>query len=105
LDEAVRICYDAGGFLLPLKGDFMKSFVLGMLGAVSLVAAGSVFAATAEDTYKTSCSTCHDAGVANAPKLGDKAAWAPRLKQGKDGPPKAASPTCQTPTSKRSSTS
>jgi cytochrome c5 len=62
----------------------MKSFVLGMLGAVSLVAAGSVFAATAEETYKTSCSTCHDAGVANAPKLGDKAAWAPRLKLGKD---------------------
>ena len=62
----------------------MKSFVLGMLGAVSLVAAGSVFAATAEETYKTSCSTCHDAGVANAPKLGDKAAWAPRIKQGKD---------------------
>ena len=62
----------------------MKSFVLGMLGAVTLVAAGGVFAATAEETYKTSCSTCHDAGVANAPKLGDKAAWAPRIKQGKD---------------------
>jgi cytochrome c5 len=25
---------------------------------------------------------CHAAGVANAPKLGDKAAWAPRLAQG-----------------------
>jgi cytochrome c5 len=25
---------------------------------------------------------CHAAGVANAPKLGDKAAWAPRLQQG-----------------------
>ncbi|HEV7822912.1 MAG TPA: c-type cytochrome, partial [Burkholderiales bacterium] len=62
----------------------MKSFVLGMLGAVTLVAAGGAFAATAEETYKTSCSTCHDAGVANAPKLGDKAAWAPRLKLGKD---------------------
>ncbi|MDB5808524.1 MAG: cytochrome c5 family protein [Betaproteobacteria bacterium] len=68
----------------------MKSFVLGMLGAVSLVAAGSVFAATAEDTYKSSCATCHDAGVANAPKLGDKAAWAPRLKEGKDGLYKSA---------------
>lgn len=61
----------------------MKSFAL-TLGVVSLVAAGSVFAATAEETYKTSCSTCHDAGVAGAPKLGDKAAWAPRIKQGKD---------------------
>jgi cytochrome c5 len=28
---------------------------------------------------------CHAAGVANAPKLGDKAAWAPRLALGIDG--------------------
>ena len=27
---------------------------------------------------------CHAAGVAGAPKFGDKAAWAPRLKQGLD---------------------
>ncbi len=27
---------------------------------------------------------CHAAGVAGAPKLGDKAAWAPRLAQGMD---------------------
>ncbi len=25
---------------------------------------------------------CHATGVANAPKLGDKAAWAPRVQQG-----------------------
>ena len=30
-------------------------------------------------TYETICSVCHLAGIANAPKLGDKAAWAPRL--------------------------
>ena len=27
---------------------------------------------------------CHATGVAGAPKLGDKAAWAPRLKTGKE---------------------
>ncbi|RYF60651.1 MAG: cytochrome c5 family protein, partial [Comamonadaceae bacterium] len=32
--------------------------------------------------YKQACMMCHAAGVANAPKLGDKAAWAPRLAQG-----------------------
>jgi cytochrome c5 len=68
----------------------MKSFLRLTLGVASLIAAGSVFAATAEETYKTSCSTCHDAGVANAPKLGDKAAWAPRIKQGKDALYKSA---------------
>ena len=35
--------------------------------------------------YAASCAACHDAGVMNAPKLGDKAAWAPRLAAGVDG--------------------
>ena len=28
------------------------------------------------------CKVCHEAGVANAPKIGDKAAWEPRLNKG-----------------------
>ncbi|MBE0612491.1 MAG: cytochrome c5 family protein [Burkholderiales bacterium] len=32
--------------------------------------------------YDTTCMPCHAAGVAGAPKAGDKAAWAPRLKTG-----------------------
>ena len=35
-----------------------------------------------EDIVKTTCAACHQAGVANAPKLGDKAAWAPHIKEG-----------------------
>ena len=35
--------------------------------------------------YTQMCQTCHAAGVANAPKLGDKAAWATRLAVGIDG--------------------
>jgi cytochrome c5 len=34
--------------------------------------------------YDTTCMACHAAGVAGAPKLGDKAAWAPRIAQGAD---------------------
>jgi cytochrome c5 len=34
--------------------------------------------------YTQSCAVCHAAGVAGAPKLGDKAAWAPRIAQGMD---------------------
>ena len=37
-----------------------------------------------EDVYKKPCAACHDQGVAGAPKLGDKAAWEPRIKQGMD---------------------
>jgi cytochrome c5 len=32
-----------------------------------------------EEIYKTTCAACHDAGVAGAPKTGDKAAWAARI--------------------------
>jgi cytochrome c5 len=32
--------------------------------------------------YDTNCAACHKDGVMGAPKLGDKAAWAPRIKQG-----------------------
>jgi cytochrome c5 len=35
-----------------------------------------------EAVYKLACSACHSAGAAGAPKTGDTAAWAPRIKQG-----------------------
>jgi cytochrome c5 len=34
--------------------------------------------------YESTCVACHGAGVAGAPKAGDKAAWAPRMKGGMD---------------------
>jgi cytochrome c5 len=37
---------------------------------------------TGEQVYGQVCKTCHEAGLAGAPKIGDAAAWAPRLKQG-----------------------
>lgn len=39
-------------------------------------------ARSGEEIVKSTCAACHQAGVANAPKLGDKAAWAPHIKQG-----------------------
>jgi cytochrome c5 len=36
-----------------------------------------------EATYKAVCSACHAAGIGGAPKVGDKAAWGPRIAQGK----------------------
>jgi len=32
--------------------------------------------------FETTCFACHGTGAAGAPKAGDKAAWAPRLKEG-----------------------
>ena len=34
--------------------------------------------------YEGGCVVCHGAGIAGAPKFGDKAAWAPRIKTGMD---------------------
>jgi len=34
--------------------------------------------------YESTCVACHGSGVAGAPKVGDKAAWAPRVKAGPD---------------------
>jgi cytochrome c5 len=33
--------------------------------------------------YELGCTTCHGAGIAGAPKAGDKGAWGPRIAQGK----------------------
>jgi cytochrome c5 len=44
----------------------------------------AVKAGAGEALYKQACLACHAAGVAGAPKLGDKAAWAPRVKTGLD---------------------
>nr|CAA6821472.1 MAG: Cytochrome c class I [uncultured Thiotrichaceae bacterium] len=35
-----------------------------------------------EKIYRGLCFSCHDAGIANSPKLGDKAIWAPRIEAG-----------------------
>ena len=48
-------------------------------------AAGKTAAAgDGKATYDKVCHVCHATGLAGAPKFGDKAAWAPRIAQGKD---------------------
>ena len=59
---------------------------LAPVGSVEVIDANApkVFK-TGEEVVKTVCAACHTTGAANAPKIGDKAAWAPRLKLGLDG--------------------
>lgn len=40
--------------------------------------------AAGKSVYNKTCALCHGAGVAGAPKPGDKADWGPRIAQGKD---------------------
>jgi cytochrome c5 len=74
--------------------------------APAATAATQTAAADGQSIYKASCQACHAAGVAGAPKLGDKDAWAPRIAKGNDAmylslknglnamPPKGACMSC-----------
>lgn len=63
---------------LPLARDAVLTF------GTALLLALPAWGADGKSTYDKTCVACHATGVANAPKLGDKAAWAPRVATGKD---------------------
>ena len=52
--------------------------------AASAPATGGGDLAKGEQVYNATCAACHATGVMGAPKLGDKAAWEPRVAKGKD---------------------
>ena len=55
------------------------------VSAAAPAAGGAAAGANAgKATFDQVCTACHTAGVLGAPKFGDKAAWAPRIAQGKD---------------------
>jgi cytochrome c5 len=50
----------------------------------SVAAAGAADPAAGKAVFTKTCALCHAAGVAGAPKPGDKADWGPRIAQGND---------------------
>lgn len=59
----------------------MKLAHLGSVAVGIVVIVGHAWAADGQSVYNQNCGICHNV---ISPKLGDKAAWAPRLKQGTD---------------------
>ena len=56
-------------------------------GCLSAAASSTVLVAggaNVESNFNKSCATCHNTGVAGAPKYADAAAWAPRIGKGMD---------------------
>lgn len=49
-----------------------------------VAAAAAAEPKTPEEIYNGSCVACHGSGVAGAPKVGDAAAWGPRIAKGAD---------------------
>jgi len=71
--------------------EYMFNAGLGKAADAPAAAPAAVAAAPAaagkpdgKKVYDTVCAVCHAAGVAGAPKQGDKAAWSPRVKTGMD---------------------
>lgn len=62
----------------------IKRVLFVALAASSLSSASFAEGKDVEETYKKTCSVCHDAAVAGAPKTGDAEAWKPRLDKGMD---------------------
>ena len=57
--------------------------VLAPIGKVEVKEASAGAAArTGEEVYASGCGTCHDGGIAGAPKIDDKATWETRLSGG-----------------------
>jgi len=51
-------------------------------GGATTVAAAAGAKPDGKKVFETTCNVCHGAGIAGAPKFGDKTAWAPRLAEG-----------------------
>jgi len=52
--------------------------------AADAAATAAAGAKSGEQVYNSNCVACHGTGAAGAPKLGDTAAWAPRIAAGMD---------------------
>jgi cytochrome c5 len=105
------------GTCADCSADELKAAIVHMLAETGIEVAGAEAAAPAappaaatagngKQVYDSACMACHATGAAGAPKLGDKAAWEPRIAQGVDTlvqhsisgiramPPRGACATC-----------
>jgi cytochrome c5 len=53
-----------------------------VMAGQAVVSAVTAAVRTGESIYENNCQSCHNIGVAGAPKMGDVAAWADRLTKG-----------------------
>lgn len=54
-----------------------------LAATAALALAQPALGADGKTVYGQTCAACHASGLAGAPKVGDKAAWAPRTGNGK----------------------
>ncbi|MDQ5767317.1 TIR domain-containing protein [Thiothrix subterranea] len=89
LAGVTAVAVAGGGIYLQQNGYFTGENGAAIEQSVASVAELKVVPAPVatfdgEKVYKGLCFSCHDTGVAGSPKLGDKAAWSPRIATGND---------------------
>lgn len=80
----------ADGHMSDVRTSAMNEEVASRVSVVATIAIGEVAetsaqtadAVSGEGIYQSLCVACHGAGIAGAPKIGDSAAWEPRIAQG-----------------------
>jgi cytochrome c5 len=81
----VWIVYDLGsGDKHAASAQYTERAVMARIQKVGNVEFGSAerTSKSGEEVFKAQCTTCHSAGLVGAPRFGDAAAWAPRIKTG-----------------------
>ncbi len=90
MESDLRVQKAVSERIKPVGGVYVGSVpdevATGAAAATSAAPAQQIAAAdlSGEQVYQQACASCHAAGVLNAPKLGDAAAWEPRLAKGMD---------------------
>jgi cytochrome c5 len=60
-----------------------NSAIVAATTTAPVVAVAAVVPKNGNELFEAVCKNCHGAGLAGAPKAGDKTAWAPRIAEGK----------------------
>jgi len=88
MESDLRVQKAVAERIKPMGGVYVGSVPADVAAPASTVAAPAQQVAAAdlsgEQVYQQVCAACHTAGVLNAPKPGDAAAWEPRLAKGID---------------------
>lgn len=79
-----EVDHDSLEYLSPSDLQAMAVYLQSVVSKRPAVAKGPVSSGTGKKIYESHCAVCHGTGAAGAPKIGDDAAWAPRVKQGMD---------------------
>jgi cytochrome c5 len=62
----------------------MKKISIKTISYMLMVIASNAHAASGEEVYKSACSTCHDSGAGQAPRVTHRDEWVSRWQRGRD---------------------